>query len=61
MTSFDVWMSKLDSLMFEEFHKYHVDFDDYNWFDEFDNDVDPEDAFDEWKAHTENGSRSPGI
>lgn len=61
MTKFDVWMSELDRLMFNAFRKFHVDFEDYNWYDEFDNDVTPEDAFEEWKAHTVNGTRSPGL
>ena len=58
MSRFDVWMSKLDTLIFSEFGKYHNDFTDYNWYDEYENDVEPEEAFDEWKLITYNGSRT---
>jgi hypothetical protein len=34
----------------------HSDFEDYNWFDEFDNDVSPGDAFDEWKCMNDTGT-----
>lgn len=57
MTSYDVWLSELDNCFNQEFAALHSDFPEYNWFDEFDNDVDAVEAFEEWKLLTECGTR----
>lgn len=57
--SFRAWMRLLDRIFNRQYQMNHDDFDEYNWFDEWENDVTPDDAFCEWKAHTEGGSRSP--
>ena len=48
----------LDKIFNAQYKMNHDDFDDYNWFDEYDNDVTPDDAFYEWKCITEGGTRS---
>ena len=53
--AFTTWMYELDQLFQAEFGSSHVDFDDYNWNDEFDSEVDPKDAFEEWQCMTDNG------
>ncbi len=56
---FQAWKDELDELFINHFGLCHDDFEDYNWSDEYNSEVPPEDAFDEWKIHTENGTISP--
>jgi len=53
------FLKEIDRLMMEDMGMTHGDCEDYNWVDEFDSEVDPEDAYEEWKIHTEGGTRSP--
>jgi hypothetical protein len=52
---FNRWMEKLDMMFIATYGLNHSDFEDYNWFDEYSNDVSPEDAFHEWKCMVESG------
>ena len=52
---FQGWMTKLDRLFIAKYGLTHNDFEDYNWFDEYDSEVSPEDAFDEWCCMLESG------
>ena len=54
------WLKELDKFFMCFFGVKHSDFEDYNWDDEYDSEVSPQDAFEEWKSHTENGTRSVG-
>ena len=58
-SDYKIWLEELDKIFLREFFQPRRNFDDYNWFDEYDNDVSAEDAFAEWDAHTEHGTRSP--
>jgi len=59
--SFEKWMVALNFLMKTEFGFTEDDLlEGYNWRDEYDSEVEPRDAFEEWKIHTENGTRDPG-
>lgn len=53
------FLNEVDRLMMNEFGMTHFDAEDYNWKDEFDSEVPAEEAFEEWNAHTEGGTRSP--
>lgn len=55
---FDEWLEELDKLFLADMGTTHNDFDDYNWNDEFESEVEPADAYEEWKIHTEGGTRS---
>jgi hypothetical protein len=55
-TPFESWQRELDGFFQSEYGQNHSDFEDYNWFDEFDNDVSPGDAFEEWKCLTDSGT-----
>lgn len=57
--NFNTWLNEVNKLAIADVGRPVDDYEDYNWFDEFDNDVDPDDAYDEWKSHTESGTRSP--
>ena len=59
--TFEELLEALDKLFIEKFGVGHETFDDYNWDDEFDSEVPPDDAFEEWCLHTEDGTRSPGV
>lgn len=52
---FGKWMSDLNEI----FHRYYgctsSNFEDHNWFDEYENDVSPGDAFAEWKSMNDAG------
>lgn len=52
-TPFESWQRELDGFFQAEYGQNHSDFEDYNWFDEFENDVSPGDAFEEWKCLTD--------
>lgn len=54
--SFEVWKKELDDLFMAAYGFGHGDFEDYNWFDEWDNDVDVADSFEEWKLLTDAGT-----
>ena len=52
------WLKKLDVCFFVDGLNRH-DLEDYNWKDEYDSEVPPDEAYEEWSAHTEGGTRSP--
>ena len=54
------FLNEVDQLMLKEFGTTHRDIEDYNWEDEYDSEVPADEAFEEWKIHTEGGTRSPG-
>jgi hypothetical protein len=53
--SFEDWKRELNRHFNSAFGLGMDDFPDYNWFDEWDNDCDPEDSFYEWKCMTDAG------
>jgi hypothetical protein len=56
---YTAFLNEIDSYLMANFGMTHRDFEDYNWKDEFDSEVPAEDAFEEWRIHTEEGTRSP--
>jgi hypothetical protein len=50
---FQEWMDKVDEHFHAHYGMSHNDFEDYNWFDEFDNEVSPDDSFEEWRCMNE--------
>lgn len=52
------FLSEIDRMMLADFGMTHNDFEDYNWDDEFESEVEPADAYEEWKIHTEGGTRA---
>ena len=53
--SFEAWKKDLDDLFLAAYGMSSDDFEDYNWFDEWDNDVETADSFEEWKLLTDAG------
>jgi len=46
---YERWLKDLDMIFNEAFGAGHECFDDYNWWDEYESEHSPEDAFEEWK------------
>ena len=52
------FLSEIDRMMMADMGMTHSDFEDYNWNDEFDSEVEPADAYEEWKLMTDGGTRA---
>lgn len=48
-TPFDAWCLEIDKLMAKEYGMGMNDFEDYNWWDEFKDEVPARESFEEWK------------
>ena len=57
--SYSGFLREIDRRMMMDLGMTTSDAEEYNWKDEFDSEVEPDDAYEEWKCHTENGTRSP--
>ena len=57
--SYSAFLREVDRRMIVEVGMVTGD-TDHNWRDEYDSEVSAEDAFEEWKIHTEDGTRSSG-
>ncbi len=45
---YDEWLERLDEVFKDALGMHRSDFDDWGWIDDFDGDMSPEQAFNEW-------------
>jgi hypothetical protein len=48
MPSFDDWLEALNRIFIKELQMGYTCFEDYDWYAEWDSEVTPRDAYEEW-------------